>query len=57
MKPKYSYRKKGKYVDKTNKIVIERRDGYKIEMIQLPKPAKLWDILKRLKKQREEQVV
>lgn len=51
---KYSYRKKGKYVDGTAKIVIERREkNKKVEMIQLPKPERLWDLLKRLKMVKE----
>jgi hypothetical protein len=46
---RYSYRKKGKYADKTAKIVIEKREGKEINMKQLPKPEKMWFALKRLK--------
>jgi hypothetical protein len=45
----YSYRKKGKFADGTNKIIIEMRfKKGSITTINLPKPEILWDILKRL---------
>jgi hypothetical protein len=43
----YSYRKKGKFADGTNKIIIEMRFKGSITTINLPKPEILWDILKR----------
>ncbi len=49
---KYSYRKKGKYADGTAKIVIERKKGDVTETLHLPKPIKLWGIIKTLREKK-----